>query len=242
MRTVLQKTHWLPIKNWDESSDKLSVGGIMKRISDLLIFLILGFVFISGCAGMQRSTASGYAHRDSDPNMNALDRRTEQRDRSAREMGFKSSDDLTDNQAEAVDRRITLSKAERALEGKREREQYFKNKPYMKNDRERLDFLNQDSFEARARWLNSKNIGGPTTAHPSEIQALVDINDITLGMTKQAVRDSWGEPELVEVAGNPMYGNERWHYTEQTSSTEGYHTQHRMVYFDAGRVSGWESK
>jgi len=69
---------------------------------------------------------------------------------------------------------------------------------------------------------------------------LVDQNDITPGMTKQAVKDAWGEPEAIDVAGNPIYGNERWQYREQITSSEGYQTETRMVYFESGLVVGWE--
>ncbi len=135
-----------------------------------------------------------------------------------------------------------LAKVENALEGRREREQYFKNKPYMHSDQDRLAFLALDKFEERAQWLAAHGISGSTTPHAPEIQALVDINDITVGMTKQAVRDSWGEPELVEVAGNPLYGNERWAYSEQLPSTEGFQTEKRTIYFSNGRVAGWERR
>jgi outer membrane protein assembly factor BamE (lipoprotein component of BamABCDE complex) len=70
---------------------------------------------------------------------------------------------------------------------------------------------------------------------------LIGQSDIMLGMTRAAVRESWGPPDEVEVAGQPMYGNERWHYTEQMTSSEGYTTERRIVIFEAGRVVGWET-
>jgi hypothetical protein len=203
----------------------------MKRISALSLVLsaltpgvlcLTASMTLPGCASLERSSASGYGGRSLNES------RDDGRDEADREK--------QNNPVKAA-----LMKAEKTLEGKREREQYFKNKPYMRNDGDRLDFLALDSFESRQRWLNSKGISPTSNRFSNEHQYLIDTNDITLGMTKQAVRESWGEPELVEVAGNPMYGNERWHYTEQASSTEGYQTQRRMVYFDAGRVSGWES-
>jgi hypothetical protein len=151
----------------------------------------------------------------------------------------------TSNAAESAETaaslRKALNQAENNLQGKREREQYFKYKPYMKNDRERLEFLGLDSYETRQRWLNAKGVLASMTLHNPQTQALVDANDIAVGMTKQAVRDSWGEPDLVEVSGNPIYGNERWHFSEQSPSTDGYQTKKRVVYFESGRVVGWES-
>ena len=222
----------------------------MKRISTLLPRLSLAsalaagsIVGLSGCAlMMERSGESGYQGADAtEPNL-GRDRRASERETSMNELGLARTRELSDRESEAVELRSSLRRAERDLVGRREREQYYKNKPYMKSDRERIEFLQLGSYEARQRWLNAKGIQGTSTPHPSEIQSLIEVNDITLGMTRAAVRDSWGEPELVEVAGNPLYGNERWHYSEQTSSTEGYRSQHRMVYFEAGRVSGWESR
>ncbi len=218
----------------------------MKRISALIPTLVLfgALASLNGCTTFQRSTASGYALRDSESGMErgfSRDRKDAEREATMGQLGFADSRELSENEAEALENRIALRKAEKNLEGKREREQYFRNKPYLRSDLDRLEFLALDSFETRQRWLNAKGVSAGSSSHPPEIQSLIDINDITLGMTKQAVRDSWGEPELVEVSGNPLYGNERWRYTEQTSSTEGYQTQNRFVYFESGRVAGWES-
>lgn len=211
----------------------------MKR-PGLTLALLLTATVLSACVELQRSSESGYYGRDEEPAF-SRDRRSSEREVAMSEMGLNTNRELSDREVEAINTRISLAKAEKALEGKREREQYYKNKPYIKTDRERLEFLNLDSFEARNRWLNAKGILASVNTHAPEVQALIEQNDIALGMTKQAVRDSWGEPDLVEVAGSPLYGNERWHYSEQTSSTDGYHTQHRLVYFEAGRVAGWES-
>lgn len=200
---------------------------------------VLAVVCLTGCIELARSEKSGYMGQSTEQPNFGRDRKTEEREAKISEMGL--NHELSNNDTESVNLRIAVGKAEKALEGKREREQYFKNKPYMRNDRDRLEFLRLDSFEARNRWLNSKGILASMTQHSQAVQSLIDINDVALGMTKQAVRDSWGEPDLVEVAGNPIYGNERWHYSEQTSSTEGYRSQHRLVYFEAGRVVGWES-
>jgi outer membrane protein assembly factor BamE (lipoprotein component of BamABCDE complex) len=215
----------------------------MKRTSTLfLIFALTAFASLAGCAGIQRSSSSGYNSYDSAsdaPNL-GRDRREAEKADAQSELGL-SNKQLTDQDTDAVQLRAQVLRAEHDLQGKQEREQYFKNKAYMKNDRDRLAFLNLPSFEARQRWLNGKGIQAGAMQNAPEIQALVDNNDITVGMTKQAVRDSWGEPDLIEVAGNPIYGNERWHFSGQTSSTEGYQTQNRIVYFESGRVVGWES-
>jgi hypothetical protein len=202
--------------------------------------LCLASLLLSSCASLQRSTQSGYASSYDEP-ISREERGPSSREIAATEMGLSGDRELSDKESQALQNRMALIKAEKTLEGRREREQYYKNKPYLRSDAECLEFLRLDSYEARARWLNAKGIQSSASAHTPEIQSLVDRNDIALGMTKQAVRDSWGEPDLVEVAGSPLYGNERWHYSEQTSSAEGYHTEQRVVYFESGKVSGWES-
>ncbi|MES2962885.1 MAG: hypothetical protein V4760_03275 [Bdellovibrionota bacterium] len=210
----------------------------MKRTL-LFTTLVISAIALVGCGTVQRSHDSGYSFRDEEPA--AKGRRSMDKDYAAQELGF-TSRELSDKEARAVGDRAALTRAEKALEGKRERDQYFKNKAYFRSDRERVDFLQLDSFEARGRYLNNRGIDGNHTENPPEIQALIDVNDITLGMSKEAVKSSWGEPEAVEVAGDPIYGNERWHYSEQLPSTEGYLTENRLVYFEGGRVAGWEKR
>ena len=218
----------------------------MKWISNLSSALCLAFLFTflaSGCAGIARSHSSGYSDRGpSSVPAESRDRRSADREEMITQMGLPSDGDFSERQSEALTNRLALKKAEQNLEGKREREQYYRNKPYMRNDRDRLDFLARSTFESRQQWLNTHKINPASTSHSPEIQYLIDSNDISIGMTKAAVKESWGEPDLVEVSGNPLYGNERWHYTEQAASAEGYQTQKRMVTFDAGRVSGWETR
>jgi hypothetical protein len=192
---------------------------------------------------MQRSASSGYAYRDTgiDGGLSYRDDRDMHlRERAAEEMGYEDTSELSDNQRAALQMRMGLGEAERQVVARKEREQYFRHKSLMSNDRERLEFLRLPSYEARARWLAARGINASSPSHPPEFQKLIESNDVTLGMTRQAVKDSWGEPEQVEVAGNPIYGNERWKYLEEISSSEGYQTEARIIYFESGRVVGWE--
>lgn len=59
--------------------------------------------------------------------------------------------------------------------------------------------------------------------------------DIAWGMEMKQVSNSWGEPGDVHVAGDPREKNEKWVYREGLNQT-------RIVYFENGRVSGWETK
>jgi hypothetical protein len=204
----------------------------MRFASMIALALVL-----SSCSTFHRSRESGYNSGRGGLG-DSRDRKSLDREQSATELGLQGR--LTNDDLDAVDMHTRLRKFEDRLEGKREREQYYKNKPYMRNDADRIEFLSLESFDDRNRWLAAHGIYGADTPNKPEIQALIDINDITIGMTKQAVRDSWGEPEAVEVAGNPLYGNERWGYTEQLPSSDGFQTEKRTVYFEGGRVTGWE--
>lgn len=57
-------------------------------------------------------------------------------------------------------------------------------------------------------------------------------SDVLLGMNKEDVLASLGKPMRVEVAGNPRNENERWLYR-----MNGYQ---KYIYFESGRVEGWE--
>ncbi len=59
-------------------------------------------------------------------------------------------------------------------------------------------------------------------------------------MPAELVRRSWGSPDNVDVAGNPLYGNERWRFKRYSPSPEGYRLQSKLVYFEGGKVVGWE--
>lgn len=75
----------------------------------------------------------------------------------------------------------------------------------------------------------------------SAVQELITEGDLALGMTRDAVRESWGSPARVEVSGNPKMGNERWLYKEFLPSREGYIPQQRFVFFKSGKVAGWKT-
>lgn len=78
--------------------------------------------------------------------------------------------------------------------------------------------------------------------------------DVVLGMAMHDVREVWGEPTDVEVAGvdlasrNPAGAglassgsNERWVYATGLSSRWSLGAA-RVIYFEDGRVVGWETR
>ncbi len=215
----------------------------MKRTSSRLLkiicfSLVLAVTGSTGCVSLERSVKSGYAHTFDDNSYVGPGRRAREVSSVRQEL---YSEGLWAN-GDSVSLRLALKRAEQELVARKEREQYFVNKPYMRNDRERLEFLSLPTYEDRERWLQERGIGPDSDNFPPYVKALIEVNDIAIGFTKKAVRASWGEPELIEVAGNPIYGNERWHYSDYSSSPDGYRSLKRIVYFESGVVVGWESR
>jgi hypothetical protein len=205
----------------------------------MTIAMLIALPCLIGCGSIERSYQSGYAGRSAtkpDITVTALDERAEYEQLAAqRELGPNSD-------PKAIQYRQLLKQRERNIEGRSEREQYYNAKPYLRNDLERLQFLELPTTASRAKYLQKRGINGTEISHPKLIQDLIHQNDIAAGMTKQAVRESWGPPDEIDVAGERLYGNEKWHYTEQVTTGEGYMTERRTVIFEGGRVVGWETR
>ena len=61
-------------------------------------------------------------------------------------------------------------------------------------------------------------------------------------MQKEDVKESWGDPDTVEIAGHPRLENERWRFSVPVTTPEGYQIEERLVIFEAGKVVGWQSR
>ena len=64
--------------------------------------------------------------------------------------------------------------------------------------------------------------------------------EITLGMRMSDVVAIWGEPRDIETAGHANQGNQRWTYYQGLSSRWSMSAT-RIVYFEQGKVAGWEN-
>ena len=205
------------------------------------VAMIALFVLLTGCSSFERSPDSGYAYRYDERRQgsgvnNSRDERAQWEKAGAQaELG-----PLADDRSLSL--RQAVRREEKRLESKQDRETYYKARPNLKSDAERLQFLRLESEGQRDRFLAVRGIASDSVTHPPEIQDLIEQNDIAYGMTKQAVRESWGPPENIEVAGDPVYGNERWYFTEQVTSSEGYTTERRVVTFEGGIVVGWQTR
>ena len=190
----------------------------------------------------ERHTNSGYIE-DSTPGESASDLyrskemnvATEARE----ELGLLGRPLNPEEQA-AVEARVVLKRKESRLASKREKKQYYDVRSALRTDQQRINFLSIPSFEARQRYANSLGLGAENETFSAETARFIEKNDIILGMSQKAVLESWGDPDAVEVSGNPVFGNERWKYNRYISGNEGYQKELRIVYFESGHVIGWE--
>lgn len=210
----------------------------------VLISVLVAAMALSGCANFHRSAESGYAGSPEDvrysdqADRGSYDRETRQ---TAYELGkdpaYLSSKDLQD-----IRNRQQVRQLERSLSSRKEREQYSKILPWLKNDAEKIEFLSVPSIEGRQQWINRNNVWSRAQAPQEEMKSLIETQDIAVGMPQDYVKRSWGDPMSVEVSGNPIYKNERWKYQKFVSAPEGYRKETRYVYFEGGRVVGWETE
>lgn len=211
-----------------------------------LIVLSLG---LSACSVMQeRSTASGYyqAGTEVSAHQSVQDfyrERARQKWTSAKaELGItKFTQELSESEAQAVRTRLALQRLENQLEYSMEKKQYYGYKPYFRNDQERLQFLSLPNREARERFAKARGVASINRKISPQSLRAIENTDIHKGMLKDAVIESWGEPDMREVAGDETYGNERWHYKKLVSSDEGYKQERRIIYFESGQVVGWDT-
>ncbi len=137
--------------------------------------------------------------------------------------------------------RVRLKQLENAVRTNKEVEQYSKVLPYLKDETERIEFLELPDYEARQIWLQGKNFVDRSKQTQIAMQPIVESADIAVGMPQVLVKKSWGEPENVEVSGNPQFRNEKWRYSKYVSTAYGYKLEKKHVYFEAGKVVGWET-
>lgn len=211
-----------------------------------LSMMILG---LSACSLIQeRSPSSGY-YRNGDEVSAYQSVDDFYRDRARKKWGqakeelgiMKHTQELSEREAQAVRARLKLQQMEDQLDYSMEKKQYYGYKPYFKTDSERIHFLSLPNREVRERFAKARGIAAVNNQIGAESLRAIENTDVHKGMLREAVVQSWGEPDLKEVAGSDVYGNERWHYKKLVSSEEGYKQETRILYFESGRVVGWET-
>lgn len=130
---------------------------------------------------------------------------------------------------------LSLEQELEELEGKQHQEDltyYNKYRHKLATTSERIYYLNIPAGERR-EYLESRGMIEKNSAYTSSETAFaIRKSDILLGMSKDDVTTSWGQPVRVEVAGNPRNENERWVYKPDGAS--------KYIYFESGKVEGWE--
>lgn len=198
----------------------------MKRISLLIATALLSL----SCTSLQRSPSSGYSAQSA----RGMD------DGDGTLLDDKEVRNLTPEEREQYEESTLLRRLEAVITTSEERAQYNRFKTTMESDRERIEFLTLDGYSARERYLTNKGYTEAPNRHPRDVASLIEQNDIAIGMGRKAVLESWGDPAQVEVAGRPENGNERWLYSEYVSTPEGYQEEKRVLYFQNGKLVGWE--
>lgn len=206
------------------------------------ILLILCYLGLSACAMMERDPRSGYNQADSADSVREFYQEREDKDEldAREELGY-SGRALTEQERYRLDQRMRLRRMESNIESKRDRQQYYSIRGVLRSDNERMAFLALPNYEAKQRWLQNRGYLKEEAAYPENVAKTIEAQDIALGMSRKAVRESWGDPDFVENAGDPMYGYERWNYHRFTPGSDGYQKENRIVYFESGRVVGWET-
>lgn len=159
----------------------------------------------------------------------------------AYELGLDPRQGIADADRKRIHNRKKLRQLERALDSQKERLQYSKVLPWLNGDQEKIDMLSIPSIEGRQVWINKNKIWS-RAKDLSEFDDVVESQDIAIGMPSEYVKRSWGDPDRVETSGNPIYKNERWQYLRQVPTPQGYKQERRSVYFEGGRVVGWETE
>jgi hypothetical protein len=92
----------------------------------------------------------------------------------------------------------------------------------------------------------SSGILGPGRPDPNPVDLAKAIQkgifdgDLVPGMSSNDVAQAWGKPHEILYAGDPGIRNEKWIYTDHPAR-DGKILPLKIVYFEAGRVSGWET-
>ncbi len=106
---------------------------------------------------------------------------------------------------------------------------------YMETPSEKIYFLNLSDSE-KVEYLDSRNFKSYSANHMKGARGLASLQPVysqtlNMGMSKDDVIQSWGRPSRVDIAGNPANENERWAFYGNGAV--------RYIYFEGGRVEGW---
>lgn len=117
------------------------------------------------------------------------------------------------------------------------------------------DSAESDPVAKAAMQVRNSNVGAqhgstPNSTGPAYKVSPADLSqavqkgifqgELVPGMTSNEVAEAWGKPHEIQTAGDPRIRNEKWIYTDRPTQNGSIHPV-KVVYFDEGRVSGWET-
>lgn len=208
----------------------------MKRLMFSCLSFVLLSVGLSACSFLERRMQAENANDASPYYANTNEKRLNE---AREELGLRGKS-LSGVDYDRLETRMYLKDLESRLTNRAEKAQYYQIKSSLKTDQDRIQFLTLSSSESKARWIKSRGLN-MDDRHSNEIANIIEKQDIALGMSQSAVRESWGDPDAIEVAGDSVYGYERWRYNRFISGNDGYQKEMRMVFFEGGRVVGWQT-
>ncbi len=136
---------------------------------------------------------------------------------------------------------VQIQNYERGLKTRREKEHYSKLLPWFRNEDEKLEYLSLGSMREKIEWANDKKIWNRARSPNDEMKSLMQSQDIAIGMPMEYVLKAWGDPISRQTSGNPLFKNEKWRYERSVPTQEGFKKEVRIVYFEGGKVVGWET-
>lgn len=182
-----------------------------------LLLFIISILAVSGCAFISKRLAS----------------------REEKEYAVTSDKTPVSSDEQLI--QIRIRNHERQLKSQREKELYSKLLPWFRNEDEKLDYLSLPTLREKQEWAHDKKVWNRAKNPSNEFQNLMQNQDIAIGMPMDYVQKSWGDPFSRENSGNPLYKNEKWIYMRSFSTQDGYKNEKRTVYFEGGKVVGWET-
>jgi hypothetical protein len=199
-----------------------------------------GLILLAGCKSLQRTAESGYGPGYT----NRMERTMLDPDsrKYAYELGFDPTREMSEDKIKQIQMRRDLRILERKMNSEKEKEQYSRVLPYLLNDDEKIHFLSIPSVEGRSQWAQAQGIWARAREKDLLLQAIAERGDVSLGMNGDHVRKAWGDPSSIDISGDGLFKNERWTFQTFQTTTDGFKKELRNVYFEGGRVVGWDTR
>ncbi|HND85752.1 MAG TPA: hypothetical protein PLU50_08090 [Pseudobdellovibrionaceae bacterium] len=205
-----------------------------------IYLLTSGLILLGGCKSFQRTAESGYGPGYT----NRMERTLLDPDsrKYAYELGFDPTREMSEDKIRQIQMRRDLRILERKMNSEKEKEQYSRVLPYLFNDDEKIHFLSIPSVEGRSQWAQSQGVWARAREKDLLLQAIAERGDVSLGMNGDHVRKAWGDPSSIDISGDGLFKNERWTFQTFQTTTDGFKKELRNVYFEGGRVVGWDTR